>query len=102
MAVRLSAEFGLVVRRAALADRGVTYEHLLRAMEVDARLDADADLISFGPHFGGEAGSELARRLERLGLVYADDFFELTGDFPDWCGLSGFLEREGPGEGARG
>ena len=91
--VNLTSEFGLVVRQAALKQRGVSYRKLLDAMEVEAPLDVNEDLISFGPHFGLEAVTELVRRLEALGLINIDDFFVFAGDFPGWCGFSGFLKR---------
>lgn len=91
--VNLTSEFGIVVRRAALAQRGVTYRQLLDTMESETPLDANEDLISFGPHFGSEAASEFSRRLESLGLTNIDDFFAFAGDFPEWCGFTGFLRR---------
>jgi len=91
--VNLTSEFGLVVRQAALEQRGVSYRKLLDTMEVEAPLDVSEDLISFGPHFGLEAVTELVRRLEALGLINIDDFFVFAGDFPGWCGFSGFLKR---------
>jgi hypothetical protein len=89
--VNLTAEFGLVVRRSALEQRGVSYRKLLEAMETEAPLDVNEDLISFGPHFGSEAVTEFVRRLESAGLINIDDFFVFAGDFPEWCGFTGFL-----------
>jgi hypothetical protein len=94
--VNLTAEFGLVVRRAALEQRGLSYRKLLDAMEAEAPLDVNEDLISFGPHFGSEAATEFVRRLESLGLINIDDFFVFIGDFPEWCGFTGFLNRASP------
>jgi hypothetical protein len=94
--VNLTSEFGLVVRRVALEQRGVSYRELLDAMESEAPLDVNEDLISFGPQFGWEAATEFVRRLESLGLRNIDDFFVFTGDFPEWCGFAGFLKRALP------
>ena len=65
-------------------------------METEAPLDVNEDLISFGPHFGLEAATESVRRLESLGLIDIDDFFVFDGDFPEWCGFTGFLKRASP------
>lgn len=92
-AVNLTSEFGLVVRRAALEERGVSYGQLLDEMETEAPLSVNEDLISFGPHFGLEAASEFLRRLESRGLTNMDDFFIFAGDFPSWCGFTGYLAR---------
>lgn len=89
--VRLVSEFGVVVRLASLEQRGVNFHNLLEAMEVEAPLDVNGELASFGPHFGQEAATEFARRLEALGLVVFDDFFVFAGDFPQWCGFRGSL-----------
>ncbi|WP_224362739.1 hypothetical protein [Hyalangium versicolor] len=91
--VNLSSEFGLVVRRAALEQRGVSYRKLLDTMETEAPLDVNEELISFGPHFGLEAATEFARRLESIGLINIDDFFVFAGDFPEWCGFTGYFNK---------
>ncbi|GFE88653.1 hypothetical protein [Steroidobacter agaridevorans] len=82
--VVISAENGIVVRLAALRAKGIQFKRVLDAMEVDKPLDKNEDIASFGPHFGREAADEFQRRLESLGLVYIDDFFIFSGDFPDW------------------
>lgn len=91
--VRLSAEYGLVVRKAALVERGVAYSQLLTAMESTQPLDENDGLVSFGPHFGGEAADNLASRLVALGLVHVDDFFVFSGDFPAWCRFAAAIEN---------
>jgi hypothetical protein len=90
--VRVSADYGVVVRKAALAERGVSMQQLLDAMEAGQPLDESADLVSFGPHFGSEASDELSRRLRALGLEYVDDFFVFAGEFPNWCRFGAALE----------
>jgi hypothetical protein len=90
--VQLSSEYGIVVRRSALDAGGVSREALLRAMEASRPLDEDETLVSFGPHFGEEAAAEFTRRLESLGLVYVDDFFVFSGDFPVWCRFGASLK----------
>ncbi len=84
--------FGIVVRRAALAERGLDMTLVLRAMN-EKPLDADTQLLSFGPHFGREACDEYIRRLQELGLSYVDDFFELAWDHPDWLDFSARLKE---------
>ena len=83
--ISVSSEFGIVVRRAALRERDVSWEDLLKVFEVPVPLDSNEHLISFGPHFGQEAVDVLLRRLSGLGLKYFDDFFEFCGDYPRWC-----------------
>jgi hypothetical protein len=44
-------------------------------------------LIAIGPLVGDDTLSELIERLEGAGLVYYDDFFELSGNWPEWLRL---------------
>jgi hypothetical protein len=88
-AVRISEHFGIVVRMGSLHDRGVSRDQLLEQMECDHPLDEDDNLMSFGPHFGGEAAQEFIRRLQELGMEYGDDFFEIEQLLPEWCELYG-------------
>jgi hypothetical protein len=97
--VMVTSEFGLIVRRNALAERQVDLRDLCAAMEAEERLDDSDDLLSFGPHFGREALNTIIARLTDLGLVYFDDFFEFCGDYPPWCVFrSGYDPSSSDGE----
>ncbi len=41
-------------------------------------------LIAIGPVFADEALQALVSALEGKGLVYFDDFFEMSGNWPEW------------------
>lgn len=80
----------LFMRRAAYEKSG------LSRAAIDERLGLTADefrvegnLIAIGPIYGtdGAALGELIAELEGMGLVYFDDFFELTGNWPEWLKL---------------
>ena len=80
----------LFLRRAAYESSGLT-----RAA-IDERLGLTPDefrvegnLVAIGPIYGsdGAALGQLIEELERMGLAYFDDFFELTGNWPDWLKL---------------
>ncbi len=47
----------------------------------------EGSLIAIGPLVGEDTLSELIERLEEAGLVYYDDFFELSGNWPEWLRL---------------
>ena len=77
----------LLVRRDAFERAGLT-----RA-QVDDRLNLtpdefriERDIIAIGPIHGEEI-SAIVDELEALGLTYFDDFFELTGNWPDWLNV---------------
>ena len=46
----------------------------------------EGDLVVIGPIYGGgdDALADLIAELERAGLRYFDDFFELSGNWPEW------------------
>ena len=86
MPIRISQHFGVLVRRASLQEKDVALEQVKVAMESEP-LDCDEQLLSYGPHFGGEAADEFIRRLEDLGLSYVDDFYVFECDLPPWCAV---------------
>lgn len=58
---------------------------------IDERLNLTADefrvegeLIAIGPVHDDDGLGALLADLEGLGLVYFDDFFELSGNWPEW------------------
>jgi hypothetical protein len=92
--INVTQEYGLVIRRDALRERNVSLEVLLKTMKVDAPLDSNEWLISFGPSFGQEALDGLVKELSGLGLQYFDDFIEVVGNYPEWCQFKvGFASR---------
>ena len=76
-----------------MAQRGIELDVLLAAMEAIEPLAGNADLLSFGPHFGREALDQVSARLTKLGLIYFDDFFEFSGDYPKWCRFRAEVRR---------
>jgi hypothetical protein len=78
----------LFIRRDAFERVG-----LIRA-QLDDRLGLTPDefrveggLIAVGPLVGETSVEELVAELEGLGLAYYDDFFELSGNWPEWLRL---------------
>ena len=68
----------------------------LSRAEIDDRLGLTADefrvegdCIAIGPIHGeqGDALIQLVSDLESRGLAYFEDFFELSGNWPDWLKL---------------
>ncbi len=50
----------------------------------DAEFRVEGEIIALGPIYDAEALGSLVDELERSGLVYFDDFFELSGGWPEW------------------
>lgn len=88
MSIEVTFSYGIVIRQSALTALGITRARVLEVFETDRPIAEDSELLSFGPSFGGEACNEFVRRLESLGLVYVDDFFDLTLSHPDWLSFS--------------
>ena len=61
------------------------FDEVLNLTDEEFRMEGA--LIAVGPLVGEDAISGLIDALEEAGLVYFDDFFELSGNWPDWLGL---------------
>jgi len=78
----------LFIRRAAYERAGLS-----RAM-IDERLGltpnefrVEGGLVAIGPISTEDSLVDIIGELESSGLIYFDDFFELTGNWPDWLKL---------------
>lgn len=78
----------LFIRRLAYESTGLTRK------SIDERLGltpeefrVEGDLVAIGPVYSADAVAQLIVELEELGLVYFDDFFELSGNWPEWLRL---------------
>ena len=85
--VRLSEHFGIVIRKKALHRCNLDRPRLLNLLETGAPFDEDEELLSFGPHFGGEACQTFLKRLESAGLQYGHDVIHFSDTLPDWFQL---------------
>ena len=54
----------------------------------------EGDLVAIGPVYDSEALATVIAELEGRGLVYFDDFFDLSGNWPDWLLVYAMAERE--------
>jgi hypothetical protein len=94
MPLSVPAEFPtLLIRKSAFERVGLTRQ------AVDERLNLTPDefrieggLIAIGPIHGDEELPSFVEELERVGLVYFDDFFDLSGNWPEW--LTVFVRAE--------
>lgn len=78
----------LLIRKSAFERVGLTR----RAIDERLNLTPDefrveGELIAVGPLVGETALPDLVEELETVGLVYFDDFFELSGNWPAWLRL---------------
>jgi len=77
----------LFIRRAAYESSGLTRSALDERLGLTPEeFRVEGNLVAIGPIYGedGDSLGDLIAELENAGLVYFDDFFELTGNWPDW------------------
>lgn len=85
----------ILVRRAAFERAGLTRTELDDRFQLTPdEFRVEADLITIGPLFGDDVLTELTDMLESFGLTYFDDFFDLSGNWPEWLSLFA-MSREG-------
>ena len=75
----------LAIRRSSFERADLTRQAFDEALGLTAdEFRVEGELIVIGPLVGESNLTELIEQLEGRGLVYFDDFFELTGNWPDW------------------
>jgi hypothetical protein len=78
----------LLIRRPAFERSGLTRAVIDEQLGLtDQEFRVEADLIVIGPILDEEALQRLFDDLERAGLVYFNDFFDLSGNWPEWLVL---------------
>ena len=78
----------IFIRRAAFERVGLTRAAIdARLNLTDEEFRVEGGVIAIGPLVGDEALTTLISELEDLGLSYFEDFFELTGNWPEWLRL---------------
>src|SRR5947209_17185226 len=75
----------LFFRRESYERAGLTRAALDERLGLtDAEFRVEGDLIALGPIYDMDELGALVDDLERTGLVYYDDYFELSGSWPEW------------------
>src|SRR5436190_20147823 len=75
----------LFFRRDSYDRAGLTRADLdARLGLTDAEFRVEAQLVAIGPVYDVDALGTLVDELETLGLAYYDDYFELSGSWPEW------------------
>lgn len=78
----------LLIRKASFERVGLTRAQFDEALNLTAdEFQMEGDIIAIGPLVGEDTLTDLIGQLEDQGLVYFDDFFELSGNWPEWLRL---------------
>jgi hypothetical protein len=83
-----SAAPTLLIRKAAFDASNLSraaFDERLNLTPEEFRVEGS--LIVIGPLPGDDAVTDLIEELEEAGLTYFDDFFELSGNWPEWLRL---------------
>ena len=89
MPLRISeSASSLVVRRPAFERAGLARTQVDSFLELtDEEFRVEGDIVVIGPVFDSDALGEFVAELEKRELVYFDDFFELSGNWPTWLSI---------------
>jgi hypothetical protein len=78
----------VLIRQSAFEGAGLTRNAIDERYNLtDEEFRVEDGLIALGPLPSDDMLPELIDDLENSGLVYFDDFFELSGNWPDWLAL---------------
>jgi hypothetical protein len=76
------------IRRAAFEAAGMQRSEFdVRFNLTDTEFRMEGDLIAIGPLPSDDDVPVIIADLEERGLIYFDDFFELSGNWPEWLSL---------------
>lgn len=78
----------LFIRREAYERSGLSRSTLDQRLGLTAdEFRVEGDLVAIGPIYEEDSLQDVIAELEGLGLAYFDDFFELSGNWPEWLVL---------------
>ena len=84
-----SGQSMLLIRREAYERANLTRAAIDERLNLTAdEFKADGSLIYIGPLPDDTAFRDMIDELEGAGLVYFDDFFDLSGNWPTWIRLT--------------
>jgi hypothetical protein len=83
-----------LIRRAAFEARGLSRAFFDESLTLTAdEFRVEGDLIAVGPIPSGVDVSELIAELEEAGVIYFEDFFDLSGNWPEWLSVFAMARR---------
>lgn len=75
----------ILIRRSAFERVGLTRPAIDERYNLtDEEFHVEEDLVTIGPLPSEDIVPQMIEDLERAGLAYFDDFFDLSGNWPDW------------------
>ena len=78
----------LLVKKAAYERAEITRAQIDRALTLtDEEFRVEHGLVAIGPIFDDAGFAALVEAFEASGLVYFEDFFEMSGNWPEWLSV---------------
>ena len=78
----------LLIRREAFERAQLTREGIDRWLNLTpGEFRVEGALVAIGPVYDADGLQALVVALEEKGLVYFDEFFEMSGNWPEWLAL---------------
>ena len=86
MPIELAQNRGtILIRRSAFERAGLTRSAIDERYNLtDEEFHVEEDLVVIGPLPSEDMLTEVIEDLEQNGLAYFDEFFDLSGNWPDW------------------
>jgi hypothetical protein len=96
MPIKLSHEAPtLLIRKRAFEAHALARSDFDTALHLtDEEFRVEGDLIAVGPIYDAEGLTQMIGDLEARGLTYFEDFFDLSGNWPEWLNVFAMAERE--------
>jgi hypothetical protein len=86
----------LLIRKAAFDAAGLTRAALDERLGLTPdEFNVEGELIAIGPVFDDDALTRTLDELETAGLQYFDDYFEMSGNWPEWLRVFVMAARTG-------
>jgi hypothetical protein len=84
----------ILIRRTAFEEKNLTRSALDERLGLTAdEFRTEGDLIAVGPIAPGVDIADLIAEFEQAGLVYYDDFFDFSGNWPQWFTVFAMARR---------
>jgi hypothetical protein len=78
----------LLVKKVSFERAEITRAQIDQALTLtDEEFRVEQGLIAIGPIFDDDGFAALVEAFERSGLVYFEDFFEMSGNWPEWLSV---------------
>lgn len=85
----------LLIRKRAFAQHNLSRSDFDVALHLtDDEFRVEGDLIAVGPVYDAHGLTAVMASLEERGLAYFDDYFELSGTWPEWLLVYVMATRE--------